>query len=132
MANLREQRARRRRLHEPARVHHRDVVGAARDDPEVVGDEHHAHVALALLRLQEVEDLGLHGDIERGRGFVGEQQLGTACEGDRDHHPLPHAARQLVRVLAHAPLRFGDADRLQQCERGLVGELLADIHVVAE
>ena len=34
-----------------ARVHHRDVVGAAGDDAEVVRDEHHRHEPLALLRV---------------------------------------------------------------------------------
>ena len=110
----REQRARRRLLDDLARVHHRDVVGAAGDDAEVVGDEHHRHEALALLRLQQVEDLGLHGHVERGRRLVGEEQLRAAGERDRDHHALAHAARQLVRVLAHAALGLGDPDRREQ------------------
>ena len=33
-------------------VHHGDLVGAAGDDAEVVGDEDHRHVALALLLLR--------------------------------------------------------------------------------
>ena len=39
----------RRLLDDLAGVHHGDLVGAAGDDAEVVGDEDHRHVALALL-----------------------------------------------------------------------------------
>ena len=38
-----------RLLDDAAGVHHRDLVGAAGDDAEVVGDEHHRHEPLALL-----------------------------------------------------------------------------------
>ena len=74
---------------------------------------------LALLLLEQVEDLRLHGDVERGGRLVGEQQLRAARERDGDHHALAHAAGQLVRVLVEAPLGLGDADRLQQRDGGL-------------
>ncbi len=35
--------------------------------------------------------------------------LGLAGERHRDHHPLPHAARELVRILPEPPRRLGDA-----------------------
>ena len=68
-----------------------------------------AHVAVAALLADQVEDLRLHGDVERRGRLVGEQQLRPAGQGDGDHHPLAHAARQLVRVLAHPPRRLRDA-----------------------
>ena len=58
----------------------------------------------------QVEDLRLDGDVERRGRLVGDQQLGIAGERDGDHHPLAHAARQLVGILVDAPLRLGDAD----------------------
>ena len=111
---MREQHRRRRLLDDAAGVHHGDLVGAPGDDAEVVGDEHHRHEAVGLLVLQEVEDLGLHGHVEGGRRLVGEQQAGTAGQGEGDHHALAHAARQLVRVLVEAPLGLGDVDRAEQ------------------
>ena len=63
-----------RLLDDPPRVHDRDVVGAAGHNPEIVRDEHHRHEPFALLHLQQVENLRLHRDVERGRRFVGEQQ----------------------------------------------------------
>ena len=129
VARLFEQRARRRLLDDPARVHHGDVVGATGDDAEVVGDQHHRHESLALLLLQQIEDLRLHRDVERGRRLVGEQQLRAAREGNRDHDALAHATRELMRVLTHAARGFGNADGSQQRDRGLVGVVLRHVEM---
>jgi hypothetical protein len=56
-------------------------------------------------RLHQVEDLRLDGDVERGRRLVGDQQRRAAGQRHRDHRPLAHAARQLVRIIVDA--RFG-------------------------
>ena len=100
-----EQRLRRRLLDDPPAVHHGDLVGVPGHDAEVVGDEDHRHVALPALLADEVEDLRLHGHVERRRRLVGEQQRRPAGQGDGDHHALAHAAGQLVRVLVEAALR---------------------------
>ena len=110
MLHVREQRGRGGLLDDLAGVHHGDVVGAPGHDAEVVGDEHHRHVAVSLLVLEEVEDLRLHRDVERGGGLVGEEHRRAAGERDRDRDALAHAARQLVRVLVEPPSRLGDAD----------------------
>ena len=50
------------------------------------------------------EHLQLNGDVERRRGLVGDQQVGTGDQHHRDHRALAHAARYLVRVeVEHAP-----------------------------
>ena len=103
--HVREQRPRRCLLDDLAGVHHGDLVGAAGHHAEVVRDEQHRHVAVPLLLGEQVEDLGLHRDVERRGGLVGEQQRGAAGEGDRDGDALAHAARQLVGVLLEAPAR---------------------------
>ena len=61
---------------------------------------------------QELEDLGLHHHVERGRRLVGEQHLRAAGERHRDRRPLAHAARELVRVAVGARAR--DPDQLEQ------------------
>ena len=80
-------------------------------------------VSLAQVAHQ-VEDLRLDRDVERGRRLVGDQQLGLAGEGHRDHHPLGHAARQLVRERLEAPLRIRDADHPQELEGACLGPAL--------
>ena len=97
-------------------LHHRDAVGDAADDAEVVGDEQHRH-ALGLLHLgEQVEDAGLDGDVERGGRLVGDQDVGAVGQRHGDHHPLALAAGELVRVGAEAILGVADADAGQQVE----------------
>ena len=57
MAHLGEEHRCGRPLDDPAGVHHRDVVGAPGHHPEIVGDEDDGHEPLALLFLEQVEDL---------------------------------------------------------------------------
>ena len=62
-------------------------------------------------RCDQLEDLRLHGHVERRRRLVGDQQLRVVDQRHRDHHALAHAAGELVRVGVDAPARLGDADQ---------------------
>ncbi len=69
----------------------------------------------------QLDDLRLHGDVERGGRLVGDQKIRPAGERDGDHHALAHAAGKLVRVILHPPLGRGDADARQRLDRQPVG-----------
>ena len=131
-ADVGEQPGRRRLLDDLPGVHDGHLVRPPGHDAEVVGDQDHRHVALALLAGQQVEDLGLDGHVEGGGGLVGEQELGPAGQRHGDHDPLAHAARQLVGVLVQAPGRLGDADRGEQGDRVPPGGPAVEVEVVAE
>ena len=89
-------------LRDLTRVHHGDAIACLGDDAEVVGDEEQRG-AVALLEVPEdAEDLRLDDHVERCRRLVGDEQLRPEHERERDHDPLPHPARELVRVLAEA------------------------------
>ena len=61
------------------------------------------------------QDLRLDDHVERRRRLVGDEQLRPQHERERDHDPLPHAARELVRVLAEARRRDPHpAERLER------------------
>ena len=105
------------RLDRPSRVHHQRAVGELGDDPEVVGDDQHAGAGDVARGPQHVEDLRLHGDIERGGRLVADQQVGIVGDGDRDDHPLAFATGQLVRERPGPPIRLGDADQFEQFDR---------------
>ena len=77
-------------------------VGDARDDAEIVRDQHQRHAELALQLGQQVQDLRLDGHVERGGRLVGDDQLGPAHQRHGDHHALAQAAGELVRILAAA------------------------------
>jgi hypothetical protein len=84
--------------------------------------QRHAHLGLQLV--EEGEDLRLHGDVERRRRLVADEELGLARQRHRDHRALALAARELVREAVDATLRFGDAGSPQQLDRPLASGVL--------
>jgi hypothetical protein len=68
---------------------------------------------------QQSEDLRLHGDVERGRGLVGDEQARAVDDGHGDEDALALAAGELVRVVAHAALGVGEADLVHGFEHAL-------------
>ncbi len=107
-----EEDVRGRRLDDLAGVHDRDAIAELDEQRQVVRDEQHGEAETLLERLELLQDLALHDDVERGRRLVHHDQLGLERERHRDHDALPHAARELVRVRADAPAV--DADELEQ------------------
>ncbi len=69
-----------------------------------------------LQLLQQLQDLRLDGDVERGGGLVGDQQVGLVGERHGDHHPLALAAGELVRKGVEPLLGLGEADEVQQLD----------------
>lgn len=55
----------------PARLHHRNAIGEVADDGQVMGDEEHGQAEVGLQATQEIEDLGLDRNVERGHRFIG-------------------------------------------------------------
>ena len=108
-----------------AGIHHGDPVGLLGHDAEVVRDEDHSHVALPAQVVDQLENLRLNGHVERGRRFVGNQQLRVPGQRHCDHDPLLHAAGELVRIGVDPGFGRGDADQLQQLDdlRAAVGHL---------
>ena len=99
-----------------AGVHDQNAVRVAGDDAEIVGDEDHGGARLFGEPGQELQNLGLNGDVESGRGLVGEKDLRVAAEGHGDHDALAHAAGELVRIAVEAGNGIGDAHAVE--ERG--------------
>ena len=94
-------------------------------DAHVVRDEQDRRAVVALQPLHQLEDLRLDRHVERGRRLVGDQQRRVARERHRDHHALPHAARELVRVVVDRgapgsgcrPRRAARPSRARACRR---------------
>jgi len=71
------------------------------DDAEIVGDEQVGQLEFPLQAPQQVQDLGLDGDIQRRDGLVGDDQLRPQGQRPGNPDPLPLAAAELVGVAAH-------------------------------
>ena len=88
------------RLLDRVAVQHDDrAVGDLGHHAHVVRDERDRHAFLVLQQLDQLEDLGLDRDVERGGRLVGDQELRLARERHGDHHALAHAAGEPVRIL---------------------------------
>ncbi len=62
-------------LDDPSQVHHRDPGRNVPDDREIVGDEDVGQTEPMLQIHQQVDDLRLHRDVERGHRLVADDQL---------------------------------------------------------
>ena len=78
-------------------AHDIDAVTQFCDDAEIVRDDGHGHLAVAMQSTQRFQDLELYRRVERGGRLVGEQQRGLAGKRYRDHDTLPHTAGKLMR-----------------------------------
>ena len=81
MARVREQRLDARLLDDLPGIHHDDALRHLGDDAHRVRDQHDRHAEALLQLAEQVEDLRLDGDVERGGRLVGDQQLGIAGQG---------------------------------------------------
>ena len=114
-------------LNNLATVHHDHAVGDLGHHTQVVRDEEHAHVELVTQVVDQVQYLGLDRHVQGGRRLVRDEQLGLARERHGDHHALAHATGHLVRVVARAVLRAGDANQAQHLDGA--GPRLVLLHV---
>src|SRR5919197_479319 len=98
MARLRVDLRRRRALYDLAEVHHSDVVGDVPHDGEIMRDEQIREAPPGLKVGEQVQDLRLHGYVERAHRFVAHDELRLDRERARNADPLPLPSRQLVGV----------------------------------
>ena len=85
-----------------AAVHDQHAVAALAHHAQVVGDHDGAHPELARQPGQQLQDLGLDHHVQGGGRLVGHDHVRLAGQGQRDHGPLAHAAREGVRVLVRS------------------------------
>ena len=117
MSWLFEQRLDGRFLDLLAGIHHHHTLRGLRDHAEIVGDQDQPGAERLLQVDEQLQDLRLDGDVERGGRLVGDQQLRPAGQRHRDHDALAHAAGELVRIFQRAPLRLGDPHQAQHLDR---------------
>ncbi len=106
-------------LNDPAIVHHADPVGDPTHQVEIVTDQQDRHAQPSLQALQQLQEAFLHGDVESRGRFVGDQQLRLAGQRHGQHHPLPLAAGELVRIGLEQTSRLFQAGQFEQFQHPL-------------
>ncbi len=61
-------------LDQPAFLHHGDAIGESAHERQIMRDQQHGHSSFPLQFVEQFDDAPLHGDVERGGRFVGNQQ----------------------------------------------------------
>ncbi|EMD28667.1 hypothetical protein C791_0291 [Amycolatopsis azurea DSM 43854] len=119
-------------LYHPAVVHHHDAVGDVGHHAHVVGDQQDRRAEPVAQIPQQLEDLGLHGDVERRGRFVGDQQFRLVRDRHRNHDPLQLTAGQLVRIRPEPLLGSGQPHQTEQFERPPPGGLRRQVLMSAD
>lgn len=85
-------------LHDAAEVHDGDPVGEVPDHTEVVSDKQKSNAKLTLEVGQEVDDLGLHRDVQRRDWLVAHHEARFKGYGTSDTDALALASRELMGI----------------------------------
>ena len=95
-------------------THDGNPIRHFRDRAEIVRDQPQGHAGLLPQATQQLQNLRLQGHIQRGCGFVGDQELRFTGQGQRNHGSLAHSAGKLVRVLVQMAGRIRQTDLIEQ------------------
>ena len=85
-------------LHKAAKIHDTDRIGDVLYDGEVMRDEEIRQIPLLLQGLQQVDDLCLHGYVQRRYRLVADYKLRIQGQCTRDADTLTLSAGELMRV----------------------------------
>src|SRR5262245_14982830 len=83
-------------LHDAAEIHHHHAIAEEADEVQVVRHEQVGDVELLPQIGQEVEDHGLHGDVEGGRRLIEHEEARRERDGPGDAHALLLAPGELM------------------------------------
>ena len=112
-------------------VHDHDTVRQFRDDAEIMGYQDDRHSGLGLKFSNEVQDLRLDRDVQRGGGLVRDQHRRLAGQGGGDHDALAKPAGELVRVPARPASGIRDPHLFQEFHRPAPGGARAKAEMAA-
>src|SRR5579872_2168381 len=87
----------RRHFDDLAEIHHGHAMRHVLDDRKIVADEEEREAEFGLQILQQVDDLRLDRNVERGDRLIADDQVRLGRERTRDADALALAARKLMR-----------------------------------
>ncbi|OMQ46553.1 hypothetical protein BKP54_01570 [Ensifer sp. 1H6] len=102
-------------------IHDENAVAEIAHKVQVVTDHDEANAAVAHEAVEDIQHLKPDGNVERGGGFVGDDEIWVCQKHHRDHYTLTHAAGYFMRVLIIDPLRVTNLDGFQHGERLVTG-----------
>jgi len=116
-------------FHDLPGIHDGGRIGPFSHDAHIVADEDQPHSGCLLQLSDKFKYLRLDGNIESRRRFVCDEELRLAGKRHGDHHPLAHAAAELMRICAEPVAWRGNADLSQYIEGFLPGLVAGELPV---
>ena len=80
-------------------IHYVNTIGNLRNHSEIMGNVEEGHVPFSLQFSKQVEDLGLDRHIQSCRWLVGNDEVGIARKGHRNHDTLSLTAAELMGII---------------------------------
>ena len=100
-----------------AALQNRDARAKRRHRQQIVRDEQHRHVQLAIQAAEQIQDFALRDGVQRAGGLVGDQQAGLVQHGHGDQDALRLADAQLPRITIQKRFFGRQADALEELQR---------------
>lgn len=99
-----------------ARVHHCDLVRNTGDHAEVVADVERGSLIFLLQFSDQIQHCRFDGYIQRGGGFVHDEQGRVVEHCHRNQYALLLSARELMRITPHDALGIWHVNFLERFE----------------
>src|SRR5271163_2516529 len=116
------QRLYRQDFDQPSQLHDRDAFAQMRDHREIVADEYRGERSSPANSGDQVEDLGLHRDVERRCRLVEKQQARREDQRARDRDALALTAGELMRISESMPRVEADIGESRKNHRFAIAE----------
>lgn len=113
-------------------LHDSNPVSQPAHDVQVVGNKQQAHVQFLLEFIEQVQNLGLYGDIQRGGRFIRNQQAGLSQQCHGNHYPLALTTGKLVREIRQPSCRLTNANTFKTTDDFVTGGLTTHAPVQRE
>jgi len=112
MQRISEELYRRGPFHALPQIHYSDVFADMFHHTQIVGDEHIGKASFVLQIHQQIQYLGLYGNVQGGYRFITHDKFGIQGQGPGDADSLPPAAVQFMGI--RIDQSFSQTDGLHQ------------------
>ena len=102
-------------------VHHHHAVREVGHHAEVMGDPDNGHAKFLSEGFDQIENLCLDRYVERGSGFISNQQFRITRQRDGDHDALAHTAGELMGIIIKPVFCHRNSDQLKKFHGALAG-----------
>lgn len=118
-------------LHFASRIHHKNTVRIFCHHAEIMRNKNNGRTGFPLQFVDQLENLGLSGDVQSGSRFIRHKYGRRASKSNRDHRTLAHPAGQPMRIIVETPPRVRYPHTIKPGNGPLAGGHRGNVFVLA-